>query len=60
MRLSSRSMLAIAALVALEGGLLLAGLGLHGGLSWGDVAGTVGLVLTTAIVAGLALRWSSP
>jgi len=59
MKLSSRSLMAIGALIALEGIVMLVILVLHGGYSWGDLAGTIALVLASALVAGLALRWTS-
>lgn len=59
MQLSSRSLIAVAAFVLIEGLVMLAALAVHGKLSLGDVASTLGIVIASAVIAGLALRWTS-
>jgi hypothetical protein len=59
MRLSSRSLAAVALLIVVEGLIVLLALGLNGGLSWRDGAEVVGLIVASAVIAWAGLRWTS-
>jgi hypothetical protein len=59
MRLSSRSLAAVALLIVVEGLIVLLALGLNGGLSWRDLAEVLGLIVASAAIAWAGLRWTS-
>jgi hypothetical protein len=59
MQLSPRSLAAVAALILVEGLLVLGALGLNGGLSSRDVVEVLVVVVASAVIAWAGLRWTS-
>ncbi len=59
MRLTSRSLIAIAALIAVEGIVILGALALHGGVNWAEIVGVIVVALASAAVAVFVVGRSS-